>query len=357
MESHYSAFPGEPLAAFRLFGTREIDVARDVVGRTFCPHRLEVPRHALASFDTRHNHVAGAFLSLNHLGYGAEVEINPGRLRHFYLVQIPLAGSAQITNGQRSFGVGAGFGSILNPTLPTRMLWHAGCRKLLLQIQRDALHALVQAYLGTALRTPLVFDPMLDFTRPALHDWLIQLSRCVQAAEASRAFGASHYRFQRTIEEELALGLVQAQPSSISHFLQSPCTRPAQAGHVRRARAFIHDHITEPFRIQDLTRAAGCGLRSLQTGFQAAFQVSPQQYAIRARLDLAHARLQLAGPGETVADIAYDCGFAHLGRFAQAYQRVHGQPPSVTLKTGKAAGGAAGAFDAAGLREGHITST
>ena len=101
MESHYSAFPGEPLAAFRLFGTREIDVARDVVGRTFCPHRLEVPRHALASFDTRHNHVAGAFLSLNHLGYGAEVEINPGRLRHFYLVQIPLAGSAQITNGQR----------------------------------------------------------------------------------------------------------------------------------------------------------------------------------------------------------------------------------------------------------------
>lgn len=342
------AFSDEPLAAFRLFGTREVDVARDVIGRTFCPHRLDVSRQTMARFETRHNHVAGEFLTLNHLDYGAQVEIDPGLLEHFYLVQIPLKGSAQITNGRCSFGVGSEVGSILNPMLPTRMVWHAGCRKLLLQIRRDALAALAEAYLGMALRTPVIFDPMLDLTRPGIRSWLVALARCVRAAERCRAFGDSNYRFQRAIEEELALGLVQAQPSSITHLVESPCARTAHASHIRRARAFINDNIAEPFRIHELIRAAGCGMRSLQTGFQAAFQVTPQQYIIRARLDLAHSRLQLDSQGETVASIAYDCGFTHLGRFAQSYQRVFGQPPSETLRTGKA-----GWFDASGLRGRH----
>ncbi|TVS00555.1 MAG: AraC family transcriptional regulator [Rhodobacteraceae bacterium] len=345
MENSQPVLRREPLAAFPLFGTREVDVARDVVGRTFCPHRLEIPQHALPRFATRHNHVAGEFLSLNHLSYGAEVEIDPGLLEHFYLVQIPLEGGADITNGGRSFCADRQVGSILNPSLPTRMIWGDGCRKLLVQIRRDALSELVEVMLGARLETPLVFDPRLDLSRPGPHAWLRLLTRCVQAAEARRAFGASGYRFQRVIEEELALALVQAQPSSITHFLESPCARAAHATHIRKARSFIHDHIAEPFRMRDLTRAAGCSLRSLQIGFQTAFQVTPQQYAIRARLDRAHSRLQFATPAESVASIAHDCGFTHMGRFAQTYQEVYGQPPSATLRTGKAE-----SFDAAGLR-------
>lgn len=340
------AFADEPLAAFRLFGTRQVDVARDVIGRTFCPHRLEPSCHTLARFETRHNHVAGNFLTLNHLGYGGQVEIDPGLLDHFYLVQIPLEGTAQITNGRRSFGVGTGVGSILNPKLPTQMVWHAGCRKLLVQIRRGALEALVETYLGMALRVPVIFDPRLDLNAPGIRAWLLGLARCVQAAEHRRAFGASNYRFQQPIEEELTLGLVHAQPSSIAHFLDSPCARAAQSVQLRRARTFIHDNIAEPFRMEDLARAAGCGLRSLQAGFQVAFQVTPQHYIMRARLDLAHSKLQLDSQEETVANIAYDCGFAHLGRFAQAYRKVFGQTPSETLKSGKA-----GQLDASELRD------
>lgn len=98
--------------------------------------------------------------------------------------------------------------------------------------------------------------------------------------------------------------------------------------------------------MHELTRAAGCGWRSLQTGFQAAFQVTPQQYTMRARLDLAHSRLQLASQGESVANTAHDCGFTHLWRFSQAYQQVFDQPPSATLKNDTAKG-----FDASGLRK------
>ncbi len=284
-------------------------------------------------------------LSLNHLGYGAEVDITPGRLEHFYLIQIPLEGTARITNGTRTFEVGRGVGSILNPTLPTRMVWKNGCRKFLVQINGGELSRLVDALLGLSSPVPIVFEPRVDIARPEMNAWLGQLSRCVKAAEANRAFGSSGYRFQRVIEEELVLGLVQAQPSSITHFLESPCARPAGAAHVRRARAFLHDNAAQGFAVADLVRVAGCGLRSLQMGFQAAFGITPQQYARRARLDLAHARLQLAASGDTVAGIAHETGFAHLGRFSQTYRQVFGQSPSVTLQTGKSVH-----FDCYGLR-------
>lgn len=340
-----ASFQTDPLATFPLLRTREVDVARDTVSSKFCPHRLEVPRRSLARFDTRHNHVAGERISLNHLGYGAEVEISPGRLEHFYLIQIPLVGAAQITNGTRSFDVGSGVGSVLNPMLPTRMVWGDGCCKLLVQIDHDALTTLARDCLGVPAAVPVVFDPRIDLSRRPIQDWLVQLARCVKAAEKGRAFGASQYRFQRMIEDELILSFVRAQPSSISHILESPCTRPAGVSHVRRARAFIHDHVAEPYSISDLIDVAGCSLRSLQMGFQSAFGISPQQYITRTRLDLAHARLQLASPGDTVAGIAQDAGFAHMGRFSQTYRQVFGQSPSATLLTAPGLN-----FDCAGLR-------
>lgn len=341
-----ASFQKDPLAPFSVLKTREVDVARDTVSRKFCAHRLEVPRRALARFDTRHNHVAGERISLNHLSYGAEVEISPGRLEHFYLIQIPLVGTAQITNGSRSFDVGSGVGSVLNPMLPTRMVWGDGCCKLLVQIDHAALTDLVRDCLGVTIAVPVVFDPRIDLSRRAIQDWLVQLARCVEAAEKGRAFGESHYRFQRMIEDELILNFARAQPSSISHILESPCIRPAGVSHVRRARAFIHDHVAEPYSIPDLVAVAGCSLRSLQMGFQAAFGITPQQYVIRTRLDLVHARLQLAKPGDTVAGIAQDAGFVHMGRFSQCYRQVFGQSPSVTLWNATSLN-----FDCSGLRQ------
>ncbi len=44
------------------------------------------------------------------------------------------------------------------------------------------------------------------------------------------------------------------------------------------------------------------------------------------RLQRAHAMLRQADDGTRVADVALDCGFAHFGRFAQAYRQQFGDP-------------------------------
>jgi transcriptional regulator GlxA family with amidase domain len=45
--------------------------------------------------------------------------------------------------------------------------------------------------------------------------------------------------------------------------------------------------------------------------------------------------LSAAPPGLTATTIAYDCGFAHLGEFAQSYRSRFGEHPSETLRRAK----------------------
>lgn len=49
------------------------------------------------------------------------------------------------------------------------------------------------------------------------------------------------------------------------------------------------------------------------------------------RLLLAQQRLQAATPGTKIAEVAYSCGFGHLGRFSRDYFKRFGEKPSVTL--------------------------
>jgi AraC family ethanolamine operon transcriptional activator len=73
--------------------------------------------------------------------------------------------------------------------------------------------------------------------------------------------------------------------------------------------------------------------RTLQSGFQEVFGVSPQRFLrwqrfSGARRDLLEAEHGLA----RVCDIASRWGFIELGRFAVEYKQLFGESPSATLR-------------------------
>lgn len=109
------------------------------------------------------------------------------------------------------------------------------------------------------------------------------------------------------------------------------------AARVRRAEEMMRARLEEPFSIADLARDLGLSLRSLQLAFHAVHGEGPRARLNRIRLDLARARLLRAAPPENVTTIALDCGFTHLGRFAEAYLRAFGERPSDTLARGRPA--------------------
>ncbi|MFG6564463.1 helix-turn-helix domain-containing protein [Sulfitobacter sp. 1A13421] len=83
------------------------------------------------------------------------------------------------------------------------------------------------------------------------------------------------------------------------------------------------------FSAPDHFNMTGGSDRRLQEAFRATGQ-TPWEHLTAIRLTKARARL-LSGAGGSVTAIALDCGFSHLGRFAQSYRRKYNEAPSATL--------------------------
>ncbi|WP_089886210.1 AraC family transcriptional regulator [Citreimonas salinaria] len=317
--------PAEFLQAHPILRTESLSEAREVVGRAFCDHRLNLRRRG-AKLAARHNHVGGRHVSLNALGYGTEVEIDPGQLGHFYLLQIPLSGGACVSHRGEEVVASPRLATILSPDRETRMVWSEDCRKLLLQIDRQHLERVAEELLGSPLPGPVRFDPAVDLETPqgrALRNRVLAVVRAVDGGELWA--GPQGLRESRA-ERDVVASLLTLHGSNISHaFWRSE--RPMLPRDLRRAVAFIHAHFADPLRLD--TIAAHCGLspRALQIGFRKAFDLTPMEYLRQVRLDSAHYRLSRRRDPEGVGDVAHACGFSHLGRFARDYRARFGDSP------------------------------
>ncbi|MDO9711173.1 AraC family transcriptional regulator [Paracraurococcus lichenis] len=110
--------------------------------------------------------------------------------------------------------------------------------------------------------------------------------------------------------------------------LGRPQREPARgdAALARRARAVLHDLMTEEIGADALARAAGAADRfRLARAFRAAYGLSPHAYLVQIRL--VEARRRLARGGRPAA-VAAELGFAdqsHLGRW---FRRAYGLTPA-----------------------------
>lgn len=323
-----------PLAAHALFHTRDLDEAREKVAQIFCPHRLE--RIGVGQVEARHHHLRGERLSLNFIAYGAKTLITPGLLRDFYLVQMPLFGAASIRNGAQDYTSDARRASVLNPHLPTTMIWGEGCRTVLLQIDRTALETHLAQVLGRKPPGRLTFEGALDLAGPrgaALRSLVLHL---LAEADAGRPALAPGSLLGRQIESALMTGLLEAHRHNQSDALAGRGCGDLAPRMVRRAEGYMLAHLDQPLAIEDVALAAGVGVRALQLAFRRFRDSTPLEFLRRARLERAHADLQAARPGTTVTDVAMRWGFAHFGRFAQSYRARYGQSPSQTLQDARA---------------------
>lgn len=321
-----------PLAAQRVFQTGDLDQARDIVARNFCRHRLE-RQTSRDQFDAAQHRAEGLGMSLNYIRYGAEVEIEPGELGSFYLIQIPLAGQAQIRNGHDHADTGAGVASVLNPHRHTAMRWGEGCEQLLLQIDRDRMNAAAETLIGRPLNQPVLFQTEVRLDQPGLKTWLSEVRGVLAATECGTVFSQNRHLTQRLIEEELITRFLRNQPSNIAPLLQDDEAASAPY-HVRRARRFIRENSDAPITMADVATAAGVTPRSLQMGFRAAYDLTPMQFLQRERLNQTRFDLLHGDPAATVTEVAQARGFAHMGRFSAAYKAAFGESPSETVRIG-----------------------
>ena len=100
----------------------------------------------------------------------------------------------------------------------------------------------------------------------------------------------------------------------------------------KQLQTYIEEHYHENVRIEDLCRATGKEVRTLQTCFRRYFDMTITDYLKMVRLNSSFRVLSSAQPGEaTVASVALQNGFTHLGRFSVEYRKHFGESASETL--------------------------
>lgn len=98
------------------------------------------------------------------------------------------------------------------------------------------------------------------------------------------------------------------------------------------AQTFIEEHYRNAVCNEDLCRVTGTSARTLQRCFREYFDLTITDYLKMVRLDATHRELVSAHPSkDTVARIAIDNGFTHLGRFSIAFRERFAESPRKTL--------------------------
>lgn len=100
-----------------------------------------------------------------------------------------------------------------------------------------------------------------------------------------------------------------------------------------RAVEYIEEKSAGSIRMAQVRNYAGVSQSTLERLFRHEFQITPSGYLKARRLDAIRRFLkQGLGAAETIADIATEHGFTHLGRFSSAYREQFGVLPSDDVK-------------------------
>ena len=313
--------------------TSDPQQARETISSLFCAHELKSlsPRGQVKM----HLRSTRSGFGVHLLDYGTAVRITPEPLETFFMVQVPLAGQAQMKVGAASIVSTPQIASIPPIDRECSMQWEAGTPQLIVTAPRETLTAAAASLYGANLQSPLRLAATMSTTGTtgqafmrAVHDYHDLLNDASIPANS----------YTRRLQEEMVLARwLMAVDSNFSnglnHWEVAPANR-SSSDLVADFTALLEAHSFEDLSIGDLAEALGVSIRTLQVAVAREANSTPSQMLRDARLCRAHRMLLQADAQEdTVTIIAAACGFSHFGRFAQAYKRLYGFLPSQTLRS------------------------
>lgn len=258
---------------------------------------------------------------VGHVGWGADAGIEcdyPGA----YEVNLPLTGHLESRGARGPVSSVPGQGTIFRADTPSLIShWDATCTVLGVKFDSAWLDRESERIIGTdrsGLRAELPDQLQLDAGRA--HAW-----RQVVGSLAAHLQNPDLFSDVGPVREQLA-GAVAAG------FLLASCPdsgegAPARPRSIRRLLGELHDDPGRAWTAVEMATVAGTTARRLQEGFRRWVGTTPTEYLTDVRLRRAHA--DLVGPAApTVSDVAARWGFSSASRFAAAYRKRYGRPPS-----------------------------
>ena len=313
--------------SFAHIRTTDADQAVHEISAVFSNHQLAVLGPSEQLKVQLHARTTG-LLTVADISHGTEVLVHPGELRSYYEINIPITGGTTSHCGTDEVESTPQRAAIFTPHKESRMRWSADCRQLAVKVGKDVLDSTLENLLGHPPDEIPEFPMGFDITTQPGRSWL----KAVLLLRESIDNDAPDFVL-RPLEDLVVGQLLAAQPNNFTGRLTGD-PRPPRPRTIARVIDFIEAEPGAAHTASGLAAVAGTSVRSLQAAFADHLGLTPMEYVRRVRLARCRQAFLTANPSDrqTVADIAFQNGFAHLPRFAAAYRKLYHESPSDTLR-------------------------
>lgn len=326
-------FSGMPFEHHRVFDTADLDEARYRTSSVLSPHRLAMTKRG-QTLRNRLDMLACGRMSLIRLDWGANVSVDPGSLNEYYLLVLPVKGRAVFHFDGRDIAVSVHAPVIISPYRRFRFTADSDYEQVVLRLD---LRAVCEAWRGLTAQDAapaICFDAVVSMQTAAWQALMPMLQWVTRCAGLGAGQNVAQAALLDQTEKLMATTLLLHQPHDMAARLW-PAPPPVASLAVRRAQAYMLEHLGEAVPVSVVASHCGLSVGRLQALFQDECGQSPLQWQRKQRLQAVRQALLSKDEACKVGETAMRYGFTHLGEFAQAYRQAFGETPQQTRGRGK----------------------
>lgn len=305
--------------------TRDLELAKHTIAQIYCPHELLL--HPGARDVECHLQMVGSSAwPLVHLGYNSRLTVDAGDFPDLFLLMKCTSGSGRMQQGSKHSALPFGKTLPLSANIGTKLGFDDQFVQSSVQLDYNKLHQLCSRHLGYALDQTLRFE-LMPFSPALERAWSMTLPILEAMANGSNSCPPAALA---ALQEYVLTLLLQWHPHNYSDALGKP-DQKCQSRLLRQAEQYMHEHAADAITVSDVSAEFGVSVRSLQSRFQQAHNMTPGAYLRQIRLTKVREALMNAESQTSVTDVALTFGFFHLSRFSQYYKQHFGESPKDTL--------------------------
>ena len=318
-----------PLSAFPLVRTNTVEEAEYQLSRSLTDLKI-LKADTKTPFNLSMNgknfrHTSAVY---NHFGSDTIIKSrNPGDSLLFI---VGYGAPATFTMNGEAVTVSCRKAAVVAPHHTVRVNRPKDSEVLVIRVSSDVLNNYFQSLTERYHKSRLDFPAELDLRRGVGLGFLNTVQSVVSEFDYLDKRD-EEYGFNKIFDHSIITAILnlphnlKKQQSEIRSTLDMPIT-------VRVAEEYIDANLTEQITITDLIKKCKCSRSALFLAFQTHRGYSPMEFLIERRLQRAKRIFLQDGGTQSIASVALESGFSHLGRFSQTYKKRFGESPSDTLK-------------------------
>lgn len=317
------------LSSYPLVSGGDVEVSRQALSRIFNPVFLEPGKDA-ASFHFSARGVQFSHMWISSLSYNGKPFLGPIEPGDYHTLQVVPSGSLHFTvNGQKTTA-NKTQALMLSSGQQVQLQPNENSQCLSLVVKDEDLRDIISTWVGHSRIPAIEFKKQLAMTNPGVISFLSYLHSIVNDLDRSSNL-LQMPAAVASLENMLLSYMLCGLEHNLVDFLN---TTSPEAGSkpVREIEGYLEANSSKPISMKLLTQVTGHSSRSIYRAFRRYRNYTPMEFLKKERIRLARKKLLHPKPNAMVTNIAYECGFTHLGRFSNEYKQCFDEKPSETLQ-------------------------